>query len=167
LELADRYADTIANKMPTTSRRCEAFASGSGFSLAEIVALNIRYEILYYRFGKIALAAGVEPEPKPDGCTAFALFAGATESGHLLMGQNWDWIPDVQGGGRATTDADGFETLGLPRRDRRDKDRPDTAGIGIGINGMTTVDDEMRRMAKPFPRAVLRNPAFADAWLTR
>lgn len=168
LELADRYAQTIATQNLDYFAQMQGVASGSGFSLGEIIALNIRYEILYYRFGKIALAtAGMSLEPNPDGCTAFALLPEITESGHLLMGQNWDWIPDVQGAVVRTIDADGFETLGFTEAGIvGTKIGLNSAGIGLGINGMTTVDDDMRRMAKPFHvrcYEILRSRTLADA----
>ncbi len=170
LALADRYAATIAAQNPDYFSQMRGVAAGSGFSLGEIVALNIRYEILYYRFGKIALATEVmgtvAHEPKPDGCTAFALLPEITASGHLLMGQNWDWIPDVQGAVVRTTDADGFETLGFTEAGIvGTKIGLNTAGIGLGINGMTTVDDDMERMAKPFHvrcYEILRSRTLAD-----
>ncbi|MBC8134758.1 MAG: peptidase C45 [Fibrella sp.] len=168
LALADRYAESITAQNPDYFAQMQGVAAGSGFSLGEIVALNIRYEILYYRFGKMALAAeGSTPEPSPDGCTAFALLPEITEPGHLLMGQNWDWIPDVQGAIVHTTDSDGFETLGFTEAGIvGTKIGLNTAGIGLAINGMTTVDDDMERMAKPFHvrcYEILRSRTLADA----
>ncbi|MBC7804950.1 MAG: peptidase C45 [Akkermansiaceae bacterium] len=168
LALADRYALTIAAQSPDYFAQMQGVSEGSGFPLGEIVALNIRYEILYFKFGEIALATEAKAhEPKPDGCTAFALQPEITESGHLLMGQNWDWIPDVQGAIVRTTDAEGFETLGFTEAGIvGTKIGLNTAGIGLGINGMTTIDDDMERMAKPFHvrcYEILRSRMLADA----
>ena len=47
-------------------------ADGSGFAPDDIAALQVRYEILYYQFGKNAQSEDV------DGCTAFAVLPEAS-----------------------------------------------------------------------------------------
>ena len=173
-EIASRYAGAIAKQNPAYYAGMEGVAKGSGFDLLDIAALNVRYEILYYQFGKMALelAAQRERGERPtnyeiDGCTAFALLPEATESGHLLMGQNWDWIPEVQGAIIHTTDADGLSTLGYTESGIvGTKIGLNSAGIGLAINGMTTTDDDWSRLAKPFHvrcYEILRSRTFSDA----
>ena len=60
-------------------------AEGSGSTLDEIVALNCRTEIMFK-----------EPSAVVGGCTAMAVSPEVTESGHTLIGQNWDWIEKLQ-----------------------------------------------------------------------
>ena len=102
--------------------------------------------------GKNAIAAAAaRNEGVADGCTAFAARPEATATGHLLMGQNWDWIPEVQGAVLNTTDDDGFETLAYTEAGIVGaKIGLNTAGLGLCINGMTTVDDDWSRLARPF-----------------
>ncbi len=156
LEIAGRYADAIKTQNADYYAAMEGVAEGAGIPFLEIAALNVRYEILYYQFGKIALAAAAEAaresaESPGDGCTAFALLPEATASGHLTMGQNWDWIPEVQGAVIHTRDADGWETPGYTESGIvGTKIGLNTSGIGLAINGMTTVADDWARLAKPF-----------------
>ena len=105
LKRAGLYASVMESQNSDYFAGLRGVAAGSGFALDELVALQIRYEILYYQFGKNAMAEDV------DGCTAFAVLPEASENGHLLLGQNWDWIPQVQGAVLHTTDPDGFQTL--------------------------------------------------------
>ena len=150
--IAALYADAIARQNPAYYAGMQGVAEGSGMDFADIAALNVRYEILYYQFGKNAIAAAsAKTEGIADGCTAFAARPHATASGHLLMGQNWDWIPEVQGAVLLTTDADGFQTLAYTESGIVGaKIGLNTAGLGLCINGMTTVEDDWSRLAKPF-----------------
>ncbi len=166
--IANRYAAVMPAQNADYFAQMEGIATGSGFPLAEIIALNIRYEILYYQFGRMSSALEAEKtEPRPDGCTAFAVLPEMTQSEHLLMGQNWDWIPGVQGAVIHTTDPDRFETLGFTEAGIvGTKIGLNTAGVGLAINGMTTTDDDMERMAKPFHvrcYEILRSRTLADA----
>ena len=56
-------------------------SSGAGVTVRDIIALNSRYDIL--PSSTVLKALG--------GCTSFAATGEATSSGHLLMGQNWDF----------------------------------------------------------------------------
>ena len=158
LEIADRYAQAIQAQNADYFAAMQGVSDGADLPFLEIVAINVRYEILYYQFGKIALAAenadikqSAHNESPGDGCTAFALLPEATDSGHLLMGQNWDWIPDVQGAVIHTRDEDGWETLGYTESGIvGTKIGVSSAHIGLAINGMTTVSDDWQRLAKPF-----------------
>ena len=56
LRRAALYRPQIARQNPAYFRGLEGIAAGSGFPLDEIVALNVRYEILYYATVETALA---------------------------------------------------------------------------------------------------------------
>jgi isopenicillin-N N-acyltransferase-like protein len=153
LSWARRYAEAIEKQSPAYHAAMQGVADGAGFAFDEIVALNVRYEILYYQFGKNALAAAQAAGTKlePDGCTAFVVLPEASANGHLLLGQNWDWIPDVQGAVLRTTDPDtGHETLGFTEAGIVGaKIGLSSAGVGLCINGMTTTADDWSRLSKP------------------
>ncbi len=145
LKRAGLYASAMENQNADYFAGLRGVAEGSGFPLDELVALQVRYEILYYQFGKNAMAGDV------DGCTAFAVLPEASANGHLLLGQNWDWIPQVQGAVLHTTDPDGFQTLAFTEAGIvGGKIGFNSAGVGLAINGMTSVDDDWSRLAKPF-----------------
>jgi isopenicillin-N N-acyltransferase-like protein len=58
-------------------------AEGAGVSLGDILALNVRTEVM---FAGVARAAAKE-------CTAFVALPEVTKDRHTLIGQNWDWKP--------------------------------------------------------------------------
>lgn len=57
----------------------EGIAEGAGVDAEDVLALNLRTEVM---FGMGA------PE-----CTAVCALGGATADGHVLLAQNWDWKP--------------------------------------------------------------------------
>ena len=145
LDRARRYAKAIEGQNADYFDGMRGVADGSGFAPDDIAALQVRYEILYYQFGKNAQSEDV------DGCTAFAILPEASANGHLLIGQNWDWIPQVQGAVLHTTDPDGLETLAFTEAGIvGGKIGLSSVGIGLAINGMTSTDDDWSTLAKPF-----------------
>lgn len=145
LDRARRYAKAIEGQNRDYCDGMRGVADGSGFAPDDIAALQVRYEILYYQFGHNAQSEDV------DGCTAFAILPEASANGHLLVGQNWDWIPQVQGAVLHTTDLDGMETLAFTEAGIvGGKIGLSSAGLGLAINGMTSTDDDWSTLAKPF-----------------
>lgn len=139
---AERYAAALAAQSPAYHDGMRGIADGSGQSLAAIAALNVRYELFYDAF--------VE-KPLADGCTAFALLPEATTDGHLLLGENWDWIAGVRGAVLATTEPDGLRTLAFTEAGIfGGKIGLNSAGIGLAINGLTSQDDDWARLRRPF-----------------
>lgn len=69
----------------------KGIADGSGYSVDEILALNVRSEIV--------LQGAQLKEPLLDGgCTSFVFTPKKTETGTTLLGQNWDWKMTEQAG---------------------------------------------------------------------
>jgi isopenicillin-N N-acyltransferase-like protein len=60
-------------------------AAGAGLTFTDVLALNVRTEIM---FAAVARAAA-------QGCTAVVALPEATADGHTLVGQNWDWKPQT------------------------------------------------------------------------
>ena len=162
LARARRYAAALATDAPDYHAGMRGIADGSGQSLDRIAALNVRYEILYYQFGQNAVAVR-----NPDGCTAFAVAPVASASGHLLIGENWDWIPEVRGAVVHATDPDGFQALGFTEAGIFGmKIGLNAAGLGLLINGMTTTADDWSRLSLPFHarcHAILRARTLDEA----
>ncbi|RRR70013.1 MAG: peptidase C45 [Candidatus Viridilinea halotolerans] len=142
LNRAWRYAEAIQQQSPAYYAGMRGIAAGSGFDLAAIAALNVRYELFYDEFSE---------KPLPDGCTAFALLPEATVEGHLLIGENWDWIVGVRGAIIHTDEPDGFATLAFTEAGIfGGKIGFNSAGIGLLINGLTSQDDDWSRLRRPF-----------------
>lgn len=142
LARASRYAEAIRAQSPAYYDGMRGIAAGAGQSLGAIAALNVRYELFYDEF--------VE-KPIPDGCTAFALLPEVTADGHLLLGENWDWIAGVRGAVLHTTTTDGPTTLAFSEAGIfGGKIGLNSAGLGLMINGLTSRDDDWSRLRRPF-----------------
>ena len=162
LARAARYAEVLGDLDPDYHAGLRGIAAGSGLPLDAIAALNVRYELLYYQFGQNATAVR-----QPDGCTAFAVGPSRSTEGHLLIGENWDWIPEVRGALVRTTEPDGFTTLGFTEAGIFGaKFGLNSAGLGLLINGMVATSDDWSRQTLPFHarcRAILRSWCLDDA----
>lgn len=113
---AMRFAPLLAEVAPDLLDEMRGIADGAGLALAEVVALNVRTELLagvgsgvYHPDGPAALArnraAGVPEHPAEDGwpvaqvaacvddgeCTTAAAAGPATAGGATLLAQTWDW----------------------------------------------------------------------------
>jgi isopenicillin-N N-acyltransferase-like protein len=71
---SSKYADELAG-----------MAHGAGFDLLDLLAINVRTEILYS--ARVRQAMNL-----PHECTSFALVPSAGSAEPLVMGQNWDWL---------------------------------------------------------------------------
>ena len=114
-------------------------AEAADQDLIDVVMLNVRYELLYYQYS-------VLPVGDPDGCTSFALLPSATSNAHLLIGENWDWIPEVQGAVLRAPEALTFTEAGIVG----EKIGLNTHGIGLAVNGLLSTEDDWSQMVKPF-----------------
>ncbi len=81
-------APVIERYSPDIRAELEGIARGAGLSVEEIIALNARYEVNF--------SLGLAPLCAVDGCTSVAAVPPATEDGHTIIGQNWDWLPRFQ-----------------------------------------------------------------------
>lgn len=145
LRRARLYADAIAEQNEAYYEGMRGVADGAGLSLAEIAAINVRYEILYFQRGQNLQSQAT------DGCTSFAIHPSRTANGHLIMGENWDWIPEIQGAILHTTDADGMETLAFTEAGIVGaKIGMNSAEIGLSVNGLNSIGDDWATLRKPF-----------------
>jgi isopenicillin-N N-acyltransferase-like protein len=135
-------------------------AKGSGQTLLDLLVLNLRYELLYYQYGVCAVGGA-------DGCTSFAVLPSASANGHLLLGQNWDWIPGSAGTFLHTRESDGLETLSFTEAGIVGaKIGLNSAGIGLVINGLLSTADDWSRQVMPFHvrcYEILRRRTLSDA----
>jgi isopenicillin-N N-acyltransferase like protein len=147
LSRAEKYLQVIRRVSPSYARTMEGVALGSKTRLLEITALNVRYELMYSQFAKI----GLKPMPRVDGCTAFAAMPQATRNHHLLMAENWDWIPQVEGLFLKIRPPTGPDVLCFTEAGVvGGKIGLNSEGIGLAINGLISNKDDWARLRKPF-----------------
>lgn len=91
LGMAEEFVPLVADESPAYAAEMEGVAEGSGVPLVEVALLNARYEVMYGAYAHTA----AEQDAPPDGCTSFALQGEVTADGRPYLGQNWDWMPDV------------------------------------------------------------------------
>lgn len=140
-ERAEHWWGLLQAMAPDYAEAVLGIAEGAGQSLLDVVALNMRYEILYSQFAALAMV---------DGCSAFA-FRADGQGGTTLMGQNWDWIPEVSGAVMRETFGDGTRALYFTEAGiAGGKIGLNAHGVGLAVNGMTTVGDAWGRAALPF-----------------
>jgi len=153
---AQQYQDVFAGHPYWDGMR--GVADGSGQDLTDILVLNMRYELLYFQYGFCAMV---------DGCTSFAVLPEASQNRHLLLGQNWDWIPQVKGAVVHTIETDGLETLSFTEAGIvGGKIGLNSAGLGLAINGLLSTVDDWSRLEPPFHMRcfeILRSRSFNAA----
>jgi isopenicillin-N N-acyltransferase-like protein len=148
---AEAYRDVIARSSPEYLAAMEGIAEGAGLDLIDIVAVNVRYEILYSGFS----ARGIELKRSglgaAGGCTSFAIAPSHSANGHLLLGQNWDWLPEVEGLLVRTALPDGTYQLAFTEAGIAGaKIGLNSHGIGLAVNGLVSNEDGWSRLRKPF-----------------
>ncbi len=84
LAYARRFLPDIAAFSPAILEEMRGIADGAGVPFEAVLALNCRSELMF------SAASGGEV---PAECTSFAVAPEASAAGHMLLGQNWDWVP--------------------------------------------------------------------------
>jgi isopenicillin-N N-acyltransferase-like protein len=84
-ELARRFEPVIEAYDEGLLAEMRGIARGAEVPLETIIAINARSELVH------GLKAQLE-----GGCTSFAALGPATKDGHVVIGQNWDWSPDIR-----------------------------------------------------------------------
>ena len=165
LDRAGKYERVIRDLAPEYAEAMEGLAEASGIPLPDIVALNVRYELVYSEYSRQGRARAATR--LPSGCTGVALLPDRTEAGHLLMAQNWDWISGVRGLVVHQRLEDGPEVLGFTEAGIVGaKIGLNDAGLGLMINGLVSDQDAWDRLGAPFHVRcwdVLRKARLEDA----
>ena len=148
---AAEFAPVIRAYDPDLLEEIEGVADGSGFATEELLAVNCRSEIMF-------------STPLPE-CTSFGLQPDVSANGHVYVGQNWDWAPDIK------------ETLILLVIEQPPKPALvllDEAGMigrmGLNASGIglatNTLISEQRQLGVPYNvllRGILNQNHMADA----
>jgi isopenicillin-N N-acyltransferase like protein len=159
-ERAQRYVPLLRDRHPEYFQTLLGMAETAYQELIDLVMLNVRYELLYYQYS-------VLPVGGADGCTSFGVAGQASARGHVLIGENWDWIPEVAGAILHERADAGFETLSFTEAGIvGGKIGLNSAGLGLAINGLLSTDDDWARLEMPFHvrcYEILRSSRFETA----
>ncbi len=82
---ARRFLPAIEEFAPDLVEELAGIADGAGVDRADVVAINVRTEVMY--------AAKVARATRPKAPEECSVFAGVSPDGHVVAGQNWDWAP--------------------------------------------------------------------------
>src|SRR2546421_346161 len=157
---ASKFLEVINKVSPAYAETMKGVAAGSGQEILDITALNVRYELMYSQFSKI----GLKPMTKTFGCTAFATLPTAVENGHLMMAQNWDWIPEVKGLFLKVRNENGPDVLSFTEAGVvGGKIGLNSEGVGLLINGIVSSKDDWARLKKRFNVT----GEFRGSWMER
>ena len=89
---ARRKAQAFVPAISAYDGRCltqlDGMAEGAGLEFEDLLALNLRSEVM---FGGTLHGAG-PAHRAPGECTAVVALPEATADGHTLLAQNWDWL---------------------------------------------------------------------------
>lgn len=158
---ASRYADPIARFDPVYLEEIRGIAEGAGVDEADILAINVRTEVMFAAKARSAARHVGE-------CSAFAVTPSRSAEGHTLIGQNWDWL---------LHSADTVVVVEAAQRDRPDyvtvveagllaKTGMNSSGIGLVTNALVSADDR-GEPGVPYHvalRAVLDAETISDAY---
>jgi len=160
LRRAGLYLRVIEQCAPQYAEAMRGVAEGARIELLEIAALNARYELIYSEETRKALEHS-------DGCTSFVVLPQKSSNGHLLLAENWDWIPDIRGLILKIREPGVPEILCFTEAGIvGGKIGLNAAGLGLAINGLNSEKDNWALLAKPFHVRcweILRCPDFEQA----
>jgi isopenicillin-N N-acyltransferase-like protein len=161
LRRAGLYLKNIEKSAPLYAEGMKGIADGAKRELLEIVALNARFELIYSE----ASTQGKLPET--DGCTTFAVLPEKTTTGHLMLGENWDWITNVKALVLKIMEPNKPDLLCFTEAGVfGGKIGLNALGLGLVINGLNSNKDDWSKIQKPFHVRcweILRSRTFEEA----
>jgi len=78
----------IGEFMPAYLEELRGIADGAGLDLADVLAINVRTEVMYAAKARQAPTTARLPAE----CSAFACVPAPRQTDPVLIGQNWDWL---------------------------------------------------------------------------
>lgn len=137
---ARRYMEPIQRFDGRYLEEIRGIAEGAGVTFEDVLGINVRTEVMF-----AAKARKAETDARRiDGCSAFAVLPEASDSGHTLIGQNWDWLLhsfDTVVVLEATQD-DGPDFVTVVEAGLLAKTGMNSSGIGLTTNALVTDQDE-------------------------
>lgn len=137
-ELAKRFEDPVGAFGSAYLDELRGIAEGAGVDLLDVLAINVRTEIMYSAKARDAAALRTAE------CTSFALVPAPGATSPVIIGQNWDWLVHC------------FETVVVLESERNDgpnfvtvveagllaKTGMNSAGLGLTTNALVTDADK-------------------------
>jgi isopenicillin-N N-acyltransferase-like protein len=157
---ARRYEAPIEAYGGKYAEELRGIAEGAGVSLEDVLAINVRTEVMFAARARQAAAAGLGE------CSSFAALPEASAHG-TLVGQNWDWLLhsfDTVVVLEARQD-DGPDFVTVVEAGLLAKTGMSSSGIGLATNALAT-DADRGEPAVPYHvllRAILDAETIADA----
>ncbi len=154
---AREYRSVIEAVHPRYLEEMAGMAEGAGLVLDDILAINVRTEVM---FAAVARKAAGE-------CTSFAALPAATADGHTLIGENWDWkrhMTDTTVVVEAVQD-EGPAYVTVVEAGLLAKAGMNSAGIGLAANSLVS-DQDRGEIGLPYHvilRAILDAPNLPAA----
>ncbi len=143
------WAEALRPKDPIFWEEIDGVVEGSGRSLEEITLLNVRYELLVGMMKSKAQAA--PPPGGTDGCTSFAVLPERSKNGDTVIGQNWDWVRDINTAVSRVTRDDGPDFIHIGEVGTiGGMQGVNEHGIGVCINALMTTEDGAYEYERPF-----------------
>jgi isopenicillin-N N-acyltransferase-like protein len=166
-ERARAFVDPIDAYDPELLPEMAGIAEGSGLELEDVLALNLRTEMM---FG-VPHATGFTPwaggQPRAGECTAIVALPEATADGHTLIAQNWDWKPAMRDTTVLLVEApdQGPAFASVVEAGLVAKTGLNEAGIGLVTNTLTC-DQDLAAPGVPYHallRRILRSGSLGEA----
>ena len=83
-----RFEAPIGEFRPAYLDELRGIADGAGLDLADVLAINVRTEVMYSAKARQAPTSAKRPAE----CSAFAVVPALGQKGPAIIGQNWDWL---------------------------------------------------------------------------
>jgi len=84
-----RFEAPIGEFKPAYLDELRGIADGAGLDLADVLAINVRTEVMYSAKARQAPRTRTQ---LPAECSAFAVVPGPGQKAPAIIGQNWDWL---------------------------------------------------------------------------
>jgi isopenicillin-N N-acyltransferase like protein len=91
---AARFEAPVGKFRPGYLEEMRGIADGAGLDLTDVLAINVRTEVMYSAKARSAPREGAlrAARQAPAECSAFAHVPGPGQAGPVILGQNWDWL---------------------------------------------------------------------------
>jgi isopenicillin-N N-acyltransferase like protein len=92
---AGRFEAPVGKFRPAYLEEMRGIADGAGLDLTDVLAINVRTEVMYSAKARQAPRSDEHRNDKPRPpaeCSAFAYVPAPGQAGPAISGQNWDWL---------------------------------------------------------------------------